>query len=130
MRWYPLWFVGMCLLAGTAHGAELFESITLTPPRAAAPREAIWLKVTAGSLPRGSILRVTTEDGRPIGAITPFGATPGQTVQDYTLPLPKSVTDAAVIRLRIQMQQPNSTSRAPTPGELLGTSLIYVPIGD
>jgi hypothetical protein len=130
MRWYPVWFVGMCLLAGTAHAAEPYESIVLAPPRAAASREAIWLKVTTGSLPRGSILRVTTEDGRSIGAITPFGATPGQAAQEHTLPLPKSVTGGACVWLRIQVHQPNGAARAPTAGELLGTSLIYVPVDD
>ena len=77
---------------------------------------AVLLLLTAGSLPRGSILRVTTEDGRPIGAITPFGATPGQAVQEYTLALPKSVTGGAVVGGGQPKQHPPpSTPPPPAP---------------
>ena len=130
MRWHLVCLFSACLLAGTAYGAEPSQPIVLTPPRAVAPHEVIWLKVTAGSLARGSILRVTTEDGRPIGTIEPSGMRPGQAGLDYTLPLPKSVTDGAAVRLRIQIQPPNGAPRAPTSDELLGTSLIYVPVSD
>jgi hypothetical protein len=130
MRWRPICLVGMLLLAGAADQAEPSDVIVLTPPRAAVAREAIWLKVTVGPLPRGALLRVTTEDGRPVGTISPFGATARQTSQDYTLPLPKSAGAGAPVRLRLELQEPNGTSRAPKPGEVLGVSPVYVPVSD
>ena len=124
MRWPLIYFVGMLLLAG----ADPSDIIVLTPPRAAVAHEAIWLKVTVGTLPRGSLLRVTTEDGQPVGTISYFGTTAGQTFQDYTLPLPKSATEGGVVRLRIEMHEQKGTSRAPKPGEVLDVALVYVPV--
>ncbi len=101
--------------------------IVLTPSRTAEPHEAIWLKVTVGPLPRGSWLSVIDEDGKLVGTITPFGAGVGQTSVDYTLPLPKSATSGGPVRLRIEMLKPGGASRPPTPSEVLGVQLVYVP---
>jgi hypothetical protein len=125
MRWLLVCLVGMLLPAG----AEPSDIILLTPPRAAVAKEAIWLKVTVGILPRGSLLRVTTEDGQPVGTISPFGAMVGQTFQDYTLPLPKRVTEGGAVRLRIEIQE-KGMSRTPKLGEVLDVALVYVPISN
>jgi hypothetical protein len=130
MRWHPICLVGMLLLVGPAGAAESSGVIELTPPRAAVAREAIWLKVTIGRLPRGALLRVTTEDGRLVGTISPFGATLGQAAQEYTLALPRNVTEGAVVRLRLDLEEPNGTSRAPNSGEVLGVALVYVPVSN
>src|SRR4029077_831293 len=126
MRWRPICVGGMLLLAAAANGQEPSDVIVLTPPRAAVAHEAMWLKVTVGHVPRGSLLRVTTEDGRPVGTISSFGTVAVQTPQDYTLPLPQSASGKAV-RLRIELQETGGISRPPNPGEVLGVALVYVP---
>ena len=121
-----LCLMAVLFLAPTAKAAESSVSVTLTPPRAAAAHEAIWLKVTVGPLPRGALLLVTGEDGTLAGTISPFGTGPGQTPHDYTLPLPRGAVGEA-IRLRLQIREPNGLTRAPNANEVLGESLVYVP---
>jgi hypothetical protein len=118
----------MVLLDGCE--AEPSNLLVLTPSRAADPHEAIWLKVTVGPLPRGSRLSVTDADGKPVGTIAPFGAAVGQTSVDYTLPLPKSAASGEPVRLKMEMLKPGDASRPPTPSEVLGVQLVYVPISD
>ena len=125
MRWRSLLMAG-ALLMGPARAAEPLKVIELPLPRAAVGQEALRLKLTAGSLPRGALLRVTTEDGRPIGTVSPFGTVPAG--QDYELALPKGAANGATVRLQIQIQTPNSSPRAPTADEILGLSLVYVPV--
>jgi hypothetical protein len=130
MRWLLICLVGLRLLVGAAGAMESSGVIELTPPRTVIAREAVWLKVTVGRFPRGALLRVTTEDGRLVGTISPFGATLGQTSQEYTLALPKEVTEGEVVRLRMEMEEPSGTSRQPRPGEVLGVALAYVPVSN
>jgi len=115
----------MLLIAGCK--VEPSKLLVLTPSRAADPHEAIWLKVTVGPLPRGSRLSVTDEDGKLVGTISPFGAAVGQTSVDYTLPLPKSASSGGPVRLRMEMVRPGDAARPPTPSELLGVQLVYIP---
>jgi len=115
----------MLLIAGCK--VEPSKLLVLTPSRAADPHEAIWLKVTVGPLPRGSRLSVTDEDGELVGTISPFGAAVGQTSVDYTLPLPKSASSGGPVRLRMEMLKPGDAARPPTPSELLGVQLVYIP---
>ena len=128
MRWRPISLASMLWLAGCE--AEPSKLLVLTPSRAADPHEAIWLKVTVGPLPRGSRLNVTDEDGKLVGTISPFGAGVGQTSVDYTLPLPKSDASGGPVRLRMEMLKPGDASRPPTPSEVLGVQLVYVPVRD
>ena len=118
----------MLLIAGCEK--EPSKLLVLTPSRAADPHEAIWLEVTVGPLPRGSRLSVTDEDGKLVGTIIPLGAGVGQTSLDYTLPLPKSDASGGPVRLRMEMLKPGDASRPPTPSEVLGVQLVYVPVSD
>lgn len=130
MQWRPICLAGLLLVAGIACGAEPSDLIVLTPPHPAAAHEAIWLEVTVGRLPRGSLLRVTTEGGQPVGTISPFGSGVGRRPEAYTLALPKAVAAAGPIRLRVSIQEPNGASRAPLPGEVLSVALDYVPVSN
>lgn len=118
----------MLLIAGCEK--EPSKLLVLTPSRAADPHEAIWLEVTVGPLPRGSRLSVTDEDGKLVGTIIPLGAGVGQTSLDYTLPLPKSDASGGPVRLRMEMLKQGDASRPPTPSEVLGVQLVYVPVSD
>ena len=121
--------IGMAMLAwvGRAVGSESSAVITLTPPRAALAQEALWLKVTVGALPRGALLRINREDGRPVGSVAPHGDTAALIPQDYTLALPKDIVADGTVRLRLQMRTSDGNLRGPTPKEVLGTELVYVP---
>ena len=129
MRWRALLLVGALVVAAIAAAAQSSPGVyALTPPRPTVAGEAIWLKLTVGPLPRGTVLRVSTEDGRPVGTIAPFGAAASQSVQDHLLALPTTASAGAAVRLRIELQDPNGTSRAPAPGEVRGVTLVYVPV--
>lgn len=130
MRWHAGGLVGLLLLAGAAGAAESAGTYVLTPPRAAAAREALWVRVTVGVLPRGALMRVTTHDGRLIGTISPFGTAPGQGPQTYTLALPNDAAAGGAIRLRIEIRPRGGAWRAPTPDEVLSVTPAYVPVSN
>ena len=121
--------VGMAMLASVSQalGSESSTVITLTPPRAALAQEALWLKVTVGVLPRGALLRINRGDGRSVGSVAPHGGTAALIPQDYTLALPKDIVADGTVRLLLQMRTSDGNLRAPTPKEVLGTELVYVP---
>ena len=121
--------IGIAMLAGVSQalGSESSTVITLTPPRAALAQEALWLKLTVGVLPRGALLRINREDGRPVGSVAPHGGTAALIPQDYTLALPNDIVADGAVRLRLQMRTSDGNLRAPTPKEVLGTELVYVP---
>ncbi len=128
--YFRICVAGAVLFAGHANGAGLAdEVVVLTRERPPAEHEAIWLKVTVGSLPRGSLLRIMTGDGEQVGTVSPFGGTTG-TPQELTLPLPKSATAGGVVRLRLEIEEATGMVRAPRPTELPQVQLIYVPVSD
>jgi len=127
MRWPAILVVG-ALVSGAAHAAEPFQVVELPLPKAVARPQALRLKVTAGALPRGALLFVTTGDGRLVGTVAPSGTM--QAGLQYELPLPAGAANGATVRLHLQMRTPGGALRAPAANEVLGLSLAYVPITD
>ena len=127
MRWPAILVVG-ALLGGAAHAAEPFEVVELPLPRALAGPQALRLKVTAGALPRGALLYVTTADGELVGTVP--SSQPMKAGLENELPLPKDAASGATLRLRLQMRTQNGALRPPTADEVLGLALVYVPVAD
>lgn len=125
MRWLAILIVG-ALSSGPLHAAEPFKMVELSLPQAAAGAQALRLKITAGALPRGALLYVSTEDGEAVGAVP--SSLPMKSGLENELPLPKRAAKSATVRLRLQMRTPGGTLRAPTADEVLGLSLVYVPV--
>ena len=114
-----------CVIAGTE---PLQGSVELVLSRPVEPDEAVWLQISVGVLPRGAQIRVYTKDGVLVGTVSPFGARASQSTSLYTLPLPKDAATKGKVQLRLEIEEPGASARAPRSDEVERMNLIYVPI--
>jgi hypothetical protein len=134
-RWPNLAPIIIALMysAGCA-GCAITESeaqqsvIELGLARPATSREAVWIQVHAGALPRGTEIRVSTSEGVLLGTVSPFGGSQGPEAVTYTIPLPQTAIVNNRVQLRLEVDEPGTSARAPRPGEVESVNLIYVPI--
>jgi hypothetical protein len=98
--------------------AEDLRMIELATPRPAGPGEAVELQVANARLPRGARLRVMTEDGNVLGAVTPYGEEFSRTPSSATIPIPRSAITDGRVRLRLEVIEPGAPSRPPRPDEV------------
>ena len=104
--------------------------IELRLARPTTAREAVWIQVRAGALPRGTEIRVSTTEGILLGTVSPFGGPQGPDAVTYTIPLPRAAIVDERVQLRLQVDEPGpgASARAPRPGEVESVNLIYIPI--
>ncbi len=114
-----------CLTAEAA--AEDFRVVELAPPRQVAEGEAIEVQITAASLPRGSVLTVSSESGQVLGSVSPFGQGFTRGPSTATVPVPRSALVAGRVRLRIQVREPGKPPRPPQESEIQKVELVLVP---
>src|SRR3712207_6575523 len=100
------------LVAGTSGrltaeaAAEEFRMIELAVPRQVAEGEAIEVQITTASLPRGSVLTVSSEGGQVLGSVSPFGQGFTRGPATATVPVPGSALETGRVRLRLQVREP------------------------
>ena len=121
-------FSAACVSCTKAEGDSQQGVIELALTRPATPQEAVWVQIRAGTLPRGTEIRVSTRKGILLGTVSPFGAPPGREAATYTIPLPQNAIVNNRVQLRLTVDAPGMPARAPQPGEVEGINLIYVPI--
>lgn len=96
---------------------------TLVLPHALRKGETAWLLVKVGEIGRNQI-QLMTQDGRPLGTISPFGIRSGKPGGIYTIPVPaEALTDGRLL-LRLSVIQSGGTSRAPTTKEVKSVRLL------
>lgn len=101
--------------------------MTLTPERAPAAGEALWLEVFIGALPPEATLVISDHKGREIGGISPFGKAIREAGGSHLLPLPADLQKQAPIQLRVELRLKTQTLK-PTSDELRDIKLVYVPV--
>ena len=125
----PLW---LCAAACTGTVIAAAESqavrVELPAPGDPAPGEETWLRVRAGTLPRGAQLRVSAPDGAPLGTVSPFGAKAAQAGGAYLMPLPKTAVAGGRASLRVDLIDAAGVVRAPAASEIEGIELVNVPV--
>lgn len=122
MRWAAIAFVLIALLVwGWSVSAE---EMTLRVPHPLAPGGVVWLQVQVGALGRDQQIDVTTDTGRMLGTISPFGVRSGQAAGTYTLPVPSDAIKDGHLSVRLTISQAGSPPRTPTAEELRGVKLI------
>lgn len=134
-RWPNLAAIIIALMYSAGYaGCAIAESeaqqsvIELGLGRPATSREAVWIQVHAGALPRGTEIRVSTSEGVLLGTVSPFGGPQGSEAVTYTIPLPQTAIVNNRVQLRLEVDEPGAPVRAPRPGEVESVNLIYVPI--
>src|SRR5262249_14265298 len=111
--------------AGTQSKAR---RVVLTLPRTPAAQEAVWLSVRLGVLQRGWRVLVLSDDGRLLGAISPFAIPAGNKAGTYTIPLPQDAVRHGRVAVRLAVEIMENVTRAPTRSEVEDVRLVYVPV--
>lgn len=119
---------GHCVCAGTSFGAEHGKRFELALPRATAQGEEAWLRIHAGSLPKGAALRISNAAGKELATFAPFGVKSAQAGGAYTVPLPREAVVEGRASVRIEVLDAKGAARAPTAKEIEGVELINVPV--
>ncbi len=99
------------------------RKMTLVLPHALRNGETAWLLVKVGAIDHNQI-RLTTQDGRSLGTISPFGVRSGQAAGTYTVPVPAEAFHDGRLALRISVVQSGRAPRAPTSEEVKGVRLV------
>ena len=84
-------------------------------------------RVTIGPLKAHQRIVVRIRNGEIAGTIAPFGAKARQSSGLYTIPIPEAGISDGGVRLLLQLEQKDAPARAPTPEEVLGITLEYMP---
>ncbi len=110
-------FLCFAFLVQHASGAE-WREVELILPRALATGETALVEMQLGTLPRGREIEVSTAAGRELGVISPHGIRTGNEAGTYTLPIPPDVFTKGHAAIRLSINQPDRTRRAPTADEV------------
>jgi hypothetical protein len=85
--------------------------------------ETAWLLVKVGTIGRDQI-QIMTQDGRPLGTISPFGIRSGKPCGTYTVPVPSDALTDGRLALRVSAIEAGRTPRAPTTQEVKSLHLL------
>jgi hypothetical protein len=109
----------------TAHSQQTGDASnrTLVLPHVLRKGETVWLLVEVGAIGHDQI-ELTTQDGRPLGTVSPFGLKPGQAGGTYTLPLPADAFAGRRLALRIAVKESDRAQHAPGTGEVKSLRLL------
>ena len=96
---------------------------TLTLPHALRKGETAWLLVEVGAIDSNQI-QLMTQDGHPLGTISPYGVRSGQAAGTYTVPVPAEDLGNGRLVLRLSVLQSGHAPRAPTTEEVKSLRLL------
>ncbi len=99
------------------------RKMTLVLPHELGKGETAWLLVKVGVIDHNQI-RLTTQDGRPLGTISPFGVRPGQATGTYTVPVPTEDFHDGRLTLRLSVIDSRGARRVPTSEEVRSVRLV------
>ena len=99
------------------------REITLALPHPLRKGETAWLLVEVGAIGHDQI-QLTTQDGRPLGTISPFGVRSGQAAGTYTVPVPAEVLHNGRLALRLSVMHSGLAQQAPATEEVKSLRLL------
>jgi hypothetical protein len=99
------------------------REITLSLPHPLRKGETAWLLVQVGAIGHDQI-QLITQDGRPLGTISPFGVRSGQPAGTYTVPVPAEALHNGRLALRLSVMREGRAQRAPTTEEVKSLRLL------
>jgi len=99
------------------------REVTLALPHALQQGETLWLLVEVGAIGHDQI-RLTTQDGRPLGSISPYGVRSGQAGGTYTIPVPAEDLSNGRLMLRLAVIHAGLPQQAPTTDEVKSVRLV------
>jgi len=105
------------------------QEMTLALPHPLGPGDIAWLQVQVGAIGRGQEIDVTTDTGRMLGTISPFGVRSGQAAGTYAVPVPADAIHDGRLSVRLTISQAGTAPRTPTAEELRSVKLIVPGVG-
>lgn len=99
------------------------REITLALPHVLRKGEAVWLLVEVGVIGHEQI-QLMTQNGRPLGTISPFGVRSGQAAGIYTVPVPAEAIVDGKLALQLSVLQSGRAQRAPTTEEIKSVRVV------
>ncbi len=99
------------------------REMTLVLPHALQKGETAWLLVKVGAIGHDQI-QLMTQDGQPLGMISPFGIRSGEAGGTYTVPVPAEALSDGRLALRLSVMQSGRAPRAPTTKEVKSVRLL------
>lgn len=117
-----IWAVCLALFAQAADDVDHL-AMELKLSRALKAGETVVLQVRLGVLPRGREVEVTTDKGRALGTISPFGVPLGQAAGTYSLPVPAEVLVDGHVSVHLSVSLPANKKRKPTTEEVKSVRL-------
>jgi hypothetical protein len=99
------------------------REITLALPHPLRKGETAWLLAEVGAIGHDQI-QLTTQDGRTLGTISPFGVRSGQAAGTYTVPVPVEAFVDGQLALRLSVMHSGRATHAPTTEEVKSLRLL------
>ena len=99
------------------------RQVTLVLPHALRKGETAWLLVKVGAIGHDQI-QIMTQDGRPLGTISPFGIRSGKSAGTYTVPVPPEALHNGRLALRLSVMHSGRAPRAATTKEVKSLRLL------
>jgi hypothetical protein len=121
----PLVSVSPPMAQGVVQAGQVGSALerTLMLPHALRKDETVWLLVKVGAIGREQI-EITTQDGRPLGTISAFGARAGDAGGTYTVPVPADALRDGRLALRLLVVHSGGAPRAATSKEVKSLRLV------
>jgi hypothetical protein len=105
------------------------REITLSLPHPLRKGETAWLLVEVGAIGHNQV-QLITQDGQPLGTISPFGVRSGQAAGTYTVPVPAEALHNGRLALRLSVMREGRAQRAPTTEEVKSLRLLVRRFGN
>jgi hypothetical protein len=99
------------------------REMKLALPHALRKGETVWLLVEVGAIGHNQI-QLMTENGRPLGTISPYGVRSGQAAGIYTVPIPAEAVVSGQLVLQLSVLQSGRAQRAPTTEEIKSVRIV------
>jgi hypothetical protein len=99
------------------------REMTLVLPHPLQKGETAWLLVKVGAIGRDQV-QLTTQDGQPLGTISPFAIPSGKPGGTYTVPIPAKALSDGRLTLRLSVIPSGGAPRAPTTQEIKSVRLL------
>jgi hypothetical protein len=111
--------VALTLEACAAEGDRL-----LVLPRHLQPGETAVIEVQVGGIVRGQEIHITTDSGRELGVISPFGVKSGQPAGTYPIPVPPGAVEGRDVTVHLTITGNGAQPRAPTAQEIRSVEIV------
>jgi len=117
-------FLGLALLIVHTGCVAPGDVATLALPRSRDIGESVFLEVRVGRLGSGQEIELSTDAGRPLGVISPYGIGPGREAGTYVVPLPAHAVRDGRVRVRLRVIRAGAAPRRADASEVRNLRIV------